>query len=192
MYRHQGRKQSWDELGDWETEMDKYTLCCAKSLQSCPTLCDPMDCSPPGSAVHWGFSRQEHWSGLTCPPPGHLPNSGKLTPKLTPLVSPALADRFFSGSTTWEVPTYPLEVDTSVAQLCLTLCDPVDSSLPGSSVYGVFPARILEWVAISFSRGSSQLRDGTWVSCIAGRCFMVWAAREAPMYTLLCIKKCIK
>ena len=52
MYRHQGRKQSWDELGDWETEMDKYTLCCAKSLQSCPTLCDPMDCSPPGSAVH--------------------------------------------------------------------------------------------------------------------------------------------
>ena len=135
-------------------------------------------CATPQTAVHQapsslGFSRQEHWTGLTCPPPGHLPNSGKLTPKLTPLVSPALADGFFSGSATWEVPTYPLEVDTSVAQLCLTLCDPVDSSLPGSSVYGVFQARILEWVAISFSRGSSQLRDGTWVSCIAGRCFMV-------------------
>ena len=44
--------------------------------QSCPTLCDPMDCSPPGSSVHGGFSRQEYWSGLTCPPPGNLPNPG--------------------------------------------------------------------------------------------------------------------
>ena len=52
MYRHQGRKQRWDKMGDWETGIDKYTLCCTKSLQSCPTLCDPMDCSPPGSAVH--------------------------------------------------------------------------------------------------------------------------------------------
>ena len=44
-----------------------------------------------------------------------------------------------------------------VAQLCLTLCDPMDSSLPGSTVHGIFQARILEWVAISFSRGSSLL-----------------------------------
>ena len=45
------------------------------------------------------------------------------------------------------------------AQLCLTLFDPVDCSLPGSSVRGIFQARVLEWVAISFSRGSSQPRD---------------------------------
>ena len=45
----------------------------------------------------------------------------------------------------------------------------MDCKLPGSSVHGIFQARVLEWVAISFSRGSSQPRDRTWVSCIAGR-----------------------
>ena len=44
--------------------------------QSCPTFCDPMDCSPPGSSLPWGFSRQEHWSGWPCPSPGDLPNPG--------------------------------------------------------------------------------------------------------------------
>ena len=48
---------------------------------------------------------------------------------------------------------------------------PMDCSLPGSSVHGIFQARVLEWVAISFSRGSSQLRDRTQVSHIAGRRF---------------------
>ena len=53
-----------------------------------------------------------------------------------------------------------------------SLCDPVDCSLPGSSVLGISQARILEWVAISFSRGSSQPRDGTpisYLSCIGRR-----------------------
>ena len=59
-----------------------------------------------------------------------------------------------------------------VAQLCPTLCDPMDCSPPGSS-NGILQARILEWVAISFSRGSSQPRDGTQVSSIAGRLFTV-------------------
>ena len=53
-----------------------------------------------------------------------------------------------------------------VAKLCLTLCDPMDCSLLGSSVHGILQARILEWVAISFTRGSSQPRDRTHVSCI--------------------------
>ena len=53
------------------------------------------------------------------------------------------------------------------AHSCLTLCDPVDCSPPGSPVHGIFQARILEWVAISFSRGTSQPRDWTRVSCIA-------------------------
>ena len=58
------------------------------------------------------------------------------------------------------------------------LCDPMDCSLPGSSIHGIFQARILEWVAISFSRRSSQPRDWTWVSHIVGRCFTIWATRE--------------
>ena len=66
-----------------------------------------------------------------------------------------------------------------VIKLCLTLCDPVDWSLPGCSVHGISQARILEWVAIFLSRGSSQPRDQTQVSCTAGGFFTVWASREA-------------
>ena len=70
----------------------------AKSLQSCLTLCDPMDSSPPGSSVH-GFSRQEYWSRLSCPPPRDLPNSGIESMSFK---SPALARRLFITSATWE------------------------------------------------------------------------------------------
>ena len=56
----------------------------------------------------------------------------------------------------------------------------MDCSLPGSSLHGILQARELEWVAISFSRGSSQPRDQTRVSCIPGRRFNLWATREAP------------
>ena len=55
----------------------------------------------------------------------------------------------------------------------------MDCSLPGSSIHGIFQARVLEWVAISFSRGSSQPRDRTQIFCIAGRSFTVWATGEA-------------
>ena len=58
-----------------------------------------------------------------------------------------------------------------VAQSCPTLCNPVDCSLPGSSVHGIIQARILEWVAISFSRGSSRPGGRTQVSCFAGGFF---------------------
>ena len=68
---------------------------------------------------------------------------------------------------------------SEVGQLCLTLCDPMNYSLPRSSVHGIFQARILEWVAISFSRGSSQPRHQTRVFSIVGRCFIIWAIREA-------------
>jgi len=60
------------------------------------------------------------------------------------------------------------------------LCNPVDCRPPGSSVHGIVQARILEWVAISFSRGSSQPTDRTLVSRIAGSRFILWATREAP------------
>ena len=68
--------------------------------------------------------------------------------------------------------------ESEIAQSCLTLCDPMDCSLPGSSVHGISQARILEWVAISFSRGFSRPRDRTQVSGIAGRHFTVWATRK--------------
>ena len=71
-----------------------------------------------------------------------------------------------------------------VAQSCPTLCNPVDCGPPGSSVHGILQARILQWFAISFSRGSSWPRDRTQVSCIAGRLFNLWATREAPILIL--------
>ena len=67
-----------------------------------------------------------------------------------------------------------------VTKLCVTLCHPMDCSPPGSSIHGIFQARILEWVAISFSRGSSQPRDGTHVSCIDRQILYYWATRETP------------
>ena len=58
---------------------------------------------------------------------------------------------------------------------CPTLCSSMDYSPPGSSVYEILQAIILEWVAMPFTRGSSQPRDWTWVSHIAGRFFTIWA-----------------
>ena len=78
-----------------------------------------------------------------------------------------------------------LKVKVKVAQSCPTLCDPMDYSLPGSSVHGIFQARVLKWVAISFSRGSSGPRDQTWVSCIVGRVFTVSAIEKSLAPTLL-------
>ena len=71
-----------------------------------------------------------------------------------------------------------------------TLWDPMDCSLPGSSLRGILQARVLEWVAISFSRGSSWPRDGTWVSRIPGRRFNLWATREAQLVVQLCPTLC--
>ena len=65
-----------------------------------------------------------------------------------------------------------------------TLCDPMDCSPPGSSIHGIFQATVLEWVAISFSRGSSRPRYQTQVSHIVGRHFTLWATREVAAYRL--------
>ena len=76
--------------------------------------------------------------------------------------------------TRWRAATHSLGLKVKVKS-CPTLCDPVDCRPSGSSVHGISQARILEWVAISFSRGSSRPRDRTQVFCIAGRCFNLWA-----------------
>ena len=75
---------------------------------------------------------------------------------------------------------------SSIAKLCLTLCNPMDCSPPGSFVHGTFQARILEWVAISSSKEPSQPRDWTWVFCIfciAGIKpeFPAWQADSLPL-----------
>ena len=74
------------------------------------------------------------------------------------------------------------ESESEVAQSCTTLSDPMGCSLPGSSIHGIFQARVLEWVAISFSRGSSRPRDRTWVSRIVGRRFTIRATWEAQVF----------
>ena len=113
----------------------------AKLLQSCLTLCNPLDWSPQDSSVH-GILQAEYWTGLPYPPPGEVPRPEV---KTVSLMSPSLACGFFTTSASWLV-TH-------------NLCNPVDCSAPDSSVHGILQARMLEWVSISFSRGSSWLRD---------------------------------
>ena len=181
----------------------------AKSPQLCPTLCDPMDCSPPGSCVH-GVFQARYWSGLPCLPPGDLPHPG-MEPASLP--TPVWAGGFFTTPA-----EQPYRCSVHLAQqvgLSLGYLHPVQNgSAPhfldakamcnspngvsagerfptdclkneseGESpmdhtVHGVLQARILEWVAFPFSRGSSHPKDGTQVSCMAGRFFTSWTTRE--------------
>ena len=71
-----------------------------------------------------------------------------------------------------------------VAQSCPTLSNPIDCNPPGSSVHGIFQARILDWVAISSSRGSSWRRDWTCFSCIDRWILLYWATQEAPIHII--------
>ena len=80
--------------------------------------------------------------------------------------------------------------ESEVSQSCRTLCNPMDCSPPGSSVHGILQARVLEWVAIPFSKGSSQPSNQTQVSCIAGG-FFTFCSREAlggvPLFPYLAV-----
>ena len=76
-----------------------------------------------------------------------------------------------------------LKVEVLVAQSCPTLCDPMECSPPGFSVHGILQVRVLEWITIPFSRGSSWPRNWTWVSHIADRFFTFWATREGGSYS---------
>ena len=110
--------------------------------QLCLTLSDPMDCSPPGSSVHWIFlARVLEWGAIAFSTDGlllllsHWDSPGKNT---------GVGCHFL-------LQCIKVKSESEVTQLCPTLCDPIDSSLPGSSVHGIFQARVLEWVAIAFS-----------------------------------------
>ena len=91
-----------------------------------------MDCRPPGSSVH-GILQARIWRGLSFPPPGDLPDWG-IEP--TSRISPALVVRFFTTSGTWAAHKASF---SSVAQSCLTLCDPMDCSTPCFPVYSQLP-----------------------------------------------------
>ena len=122
----------WDSPGKNTGVGCHFLLQCIKVksesevAQSFRTLSDPMDYSLPGSSVH-GFSRQEYWSGVIF----------------------SLAHCFLSSK------HYPCCMQPKSFQSCLTLCDPMDCRPPGSSGHGISQARILEWVAMLSSRGSS-------------------------------------
>jgi len=75
--------------------------------------------------------------------------------------------------------TICMKVKATVTQSCLTLCDPMGCSLPGSSVHGILQARILEWVAMPSSRGIFPTQGSNPVSCTAGGFFTIWATRDA-------------
>ena len=141
-----------------------------KSL-SCVWLCDLMDCSLPNSSVY-GILQARILDGLPFPSPGDFLHPG-MEPRSFVLQADSLLSELLRKPECllkWN--------EMKVAQLCLTLCDPMDYS-----VHGILQARIPEWVAFLFSRGSSQYRDRTQVSCIAGRFFTSWATREAWVFT---------
>ena len=79
----------------------------------------------------------------------------------------------------WTSNSVKVKMKVLATQSCLTLCDPMDRSPPGSSVHGILQVRELECIAIPFSRGSSRPRGPAWVSCIACRLLAIWATREA-------------
>ena len=112
-----------------------------------------------------------------------MPTNMHNSAKISVLFCANSMPRHKAGEIRLSLPWSSLQIDlfenvlkvSEVAQSCPTLCDPMECSLLGSSVHGIFQARKLEWVTISFSRGSSQPRDWTWFSCIAGRFFTIWA-----------------
>ena len=132
-------------------------------MLSCQSLSCAQLFATPWTSAHQAplamrFSRQWYWSGLPFPSPGDLPKPG-IEPR-----SPALK--------TDSLPSYKgtPKVKVKVAQSYLTFCNPMHYTL-----HGILQARILEWVAFPFSRGSSQPRGRTHISRIAGRFLTSWA-----------------
>ena len=102
---------------------------------------------------------------------------------MSDLLYPLWIWTILGGTFLWSASVQNPFVCVLVAQSCPTLCDPEDCSLPGFSVHGFLQARILGWIAIPFSRGTSQPRNRTLVSCITGRFFTVWATEKSQVYT---------
>jgi len=151
-----------------QTKVTKHAtaaaVAAAKSCQSCPTLCHPIDGSPPGTPS-LGFSRQEHWSGLPFPSPMHESEKWKRSHsvvsnsyRLHGLQPTRLLHPWdFPGKSTgvgchFFLQCIKVKSESEVTQSCPTLSGPMDCSLAGSSVHGIFQGRVLEWGAIAFSK----------------------------------------
>ena len=143
--------------------------------------CDLLDFSPSGSSVH-GFPRQEYLSGLPFPSPEDLPDPG-----IQPTFPALKVDSLPLSHQRW--PRVIECVCTKSLQSWTTLSDPMYCSLPGSSVHGIFQARILEWVArglllfqgIFLTQGLNPCQDWTHVSYTAGGVFTAEPWGEALM-----------
>ena len=129
--------------------------------QSCPTLCNSMDCSMPGLPVHRQLPEfiQTHVKK----------KSGLLVNHRATMLNYSFCHSFLVESAA----AHLVLCTVLVTQSSPTLCEPMDYSLPNPSVHGILQARILEWVAILFPGGSFQPRDQTQVSCFADRFFTV-------------------
>ena len=164
-----------------------------KSLQSCPTLCDPIDGSPPGSPIPRIFqARVLEWGAISFSNAWKWKVKVKSLSRVRLLATPWTAAYqappsmgFSKQKYTARVQMLTLtfmswcDVKVKVSQSCLTLCDPKDCSLPGFSVHGILQARTMEWVTVPFARASCLPRDQTQVSRIAGGFFTVWVTTEA-------------
>ena len=127
----------------------RHVLCLV--TQSCLTLCNPMDYSLPGFSVHGDSPGKNTEVGC------HFLLQGKSYTEPQFKRTSSLGLSFLYSPTLTSI--HESENESQVAQSCPTLCDPMDCSLPGSSVHGIFQARVLKWVVISFSKGSSHPED---------------------------------
>ena len=140
---------------------------CAKSILFCPTLCDLVDFSTPDSSVH---------ARLLCPQDSPGKNTEVGSHSLLQGIFPTQGSNLhLLHLLLWQEGSWPLappgkpphdHVLCLIAELCPTLCDPMDCSPPFFSVHGILQARILKWVAMPFSRESSWPRDWTRISYV--------------------------
>ena len=124
--------------------------------------------------VLWDCMKATHGLEGDCVLPTVILHHHRTTSKIQPPSLTAIYSESPEKSQTVQ-PVFLMDVLT-------TLCGPMDSSPPGPSVHGILQVRILEWVAISFCRGSSQPRDWIWVARIASRLFTDWTTREDQCY----------
>ena len=136
------------------------TLRCTLRCSSHVQLFGPHWSAGHQASLSMGFSRQENWSMLPCPPPGDLPDSGI---ESASLMSPALIGRFLTTSTTWR--------ESEVTQSFPTFCDPMDCSLPGFSIHGIFQAKNTGVGCHFLLQGIFPTQGLNPVSCVVGRCF---------------------
>ena len=172
----------WDSSGKNTGVGCHFLLQCVKMksesevAQSCLTLCDPMDCSPPGSHVHGIFqARALEWSAITFSKNYHnivnqlccccccwvvsVVSDSEQPRRQQPTRLPRPWDS--PGKNTgvgchFLLQCMKVKSEREVAQSCLTLSDPMDCSLPSSSVHEIFQTRVLEWVAIAISQHKTK------------------------------------